>query len=337
LFVQDVESEFGNASALAALLREEEVPGTFFAVSQLAMEDSELGPVLRSAGEVGSHTSDHTPLSGLTFPEQTVRLRRSREEIRDWAGIPPAGLRPPEEVFDVNTLRAWHQAGGGYVLAVNQARSASPELHRSPDYDLVLLPRLIKDDYNVFVQEGAVKAARLTEAFLQGTRKLRSIGGLAVVATHTQILGSDRRLGAIRSVIDTARAQGDWWIARAEEVADWWKSRSGVQVTPLLSQDSGLGYHTEGIPRDSAVTETQLPAGEERVIGGLVVTGPAEGSGLSDLWIEITLPGGPEGVFPLVDEVPVPFVVTRWGVRVPVGDLPSGAEKTITLSRRLTN
>jgi hypothetical protein len=90
----------------------------------------------------------------------------------------------------------------------------------------------VKDDYNVFVQEGAIRADRLSGAFLEGAEKLRAIGGLAVIAVHTQIVGAGRRLDAVRAVADTARAQGDWWIAEAGEVADWWKARCGASGCP---------------------------------------------------------------------------------------------------------
>jgi hypothetical protein len=107
LFVEDVEAEYENAAVLARLLKELEVPGTFYVVSQLVKDDSELAGVLSSAGEVGSHSADHKPLVGLAREDQEARLRQGWTEVRDWAGTAPPGLRPPEEVFDLNTLWAW--------------------------------------------------------------------------------------------------------------------------------------------------------------------------------------------------------------------------------------
>ena len=160
LVVEDVEAEFQNAAAMADLLGEMEFPGTFYVVSQLVIDDSDLAEALSSVGEVGSHTSDHKPLAGLTLEDQQLRLRRGWGEVQGWTGTGPAGLRPPEETFDSNTLRAWLEAGGGYVLAGNQARSGSPEIYRLGREHMVLLPRLMMDDYNVFVQEGAATEIR---------------------------------------------------------------------------------------------------------------------------------------------------------------------------------
>jgi hypothetical protein len=58
----------------------------------------------------------------------------------------------------------WLEAGGSYLLATNQARTGSPEVYYVEGDQIVVLPRLLKDDYNVFVQDGAMKADRLTEA-----------------------------------------------------------------------------------------------------------------------------------------------------------------------------
>lgn len=321
VLAEDVEAEFLNSLAMARLLRQREVPGSFYAVSQLVMDHADLADSLSSAGEVGSQTSDHTPVAGLPYDDQAVRLRRAWLEIRGWTGIPPQGLRPPEEAFDGHTLRAWHDAGGRYVLAVNQARSGSPEVHRAGEGRIILLPRLIKDDYNVFVQEGAMRGDRLSAAFQEGIGKVRAMGGLAVVAVHTQIVGTDRRLDAVAAVIDTATAQGDWWIARAADVAEWWGTRAGVRVTIDVPSGTASTPDTSAGPGASTV-------GEHAPV--VVVQGPADAS-VSGVWIDVILPFGPDSAAPYIGGVPIPYSTTGWGLRIPVADLQAGERRLITL------
>jgi peptidoglycan/xylan/chitin deacetylase (PgdA/CDA1 family) len=330
LFVEDVEAEYQNARAMAGVLRDMGLPGSFFVVSQLVMDDPELADLLSQAGEIGSQTSDHTRVAGLTLQDQSVRLRRSWTEIRGWTGIPPSGLRPPEEEFDSNTLRAWQAAGGEYVLAVNQARSGSPEIHWIQGEAMVLLPRLLKDDYNVFVQEGAYRTARLTDAFLEGTDKLRALGGLAVVVVHTQIADTEERLGAIRAVADRARSQGDWWISRADEVAEWWKARASVRVTVLPRQEVSLDADSLPVPASSESptgdVEALLPSPRYEIL----VEAPGDRS-ISGLWVDLVIPGEGESLATFVDEQPVPSASTEWGLRVPVGDLEPGEVRRVSL------
>jgi peptidoglycan/xylan/chitin deacetylase (PgdA/CDA1 family) len=327
VLAQNVEAEYGNATAMAELLHRRGVRGSFYAVSQMVLDDKSLADSLAAAGEVGCQTPDHRPVAGLSLQDQDVRLRRSWAEVRGWTGVAPAGLRPPEETFDANTLRAWAGAGGSYILAVNQARSASPEVYDVAGRTLVLLPRLIKDDYNVIVQEGAIRTERLTSAFLQGIDKIRAVGGLAVVATHTQIMGVGGRLDAVAAVIDTARAQGDWWIAPGEDVAGWWKARSEVRVTVLeLRSPPGAGDSAKQ-GRD-APGHAGMSAAPRRL--RVLVEAPADAP-VADLWVDIVLPEDPAGFGPLVDGEPVRYAGTPWGIRVPVGDLGAGERRVVSL------
>jgi len=335
LLVEDVEAEQRNALAMAEVLDELDIPGSFYAVSQLTVGDQELGEALLAVGEVGSQTSDHNPVAGLSFQDQAVRLRRSWSEIQEWTSVPPAGLRPPEESFDSNTLRAWADAGGSYVLAVNQARSASPEIHSFRNREpMVLLPRLLKDDYNVFVQEGAIRTEHLSAAFLEGMEKLRALGGVAVVAVHTQIIGTGRRLDAVRDVADRAMEEGGWWIGTGKEVAEWWRARSEIQVTgsaPEIAHSAGSPEpDSEPAGLTAASVDSAGPDPSPDPILELQVTGP-EDRALDGVWIDVVLPKGPEGAIPVVDGVPVSYTRTEWGVRVPLGALASGVAKVLSI------
>lgn len=321
ILAQDVESESRNALAMADLLRELSIPGSFFPVSQLVLEDRELASALASAGEVGTQTSDNRPVAGLSRRDQVLRLRRSWTDIQGWTGVGPMGLRPPEETLDNNTLEAWREVGGQYILATNEARSASPEVYRVGGGTVILLPRLIKDDFNVFVQDGALRGERLTEAFLAGAKKLRAIGGLAVVSTHTQIVGSERRLDALRTLADTVRAQGDWWLSEAGNVARWWNQRAAIRVSFLPSEEEDPEAQ-EVASQDSLSSET------EPIL--ISVEGPEE-EAVTGLWIDIVLPEGGEELSPLVNGIPVPFSRAGWGIRVPLGDLAPGEESLISL------
>lgn len=298
VFTLDVEDEARNAMFTARFLKDRNLPGSFYVVSQLVLDDDELARALSDVGEIGSQTADHTPVAGLTAQDQRVRLRRAWAEIDDWAGVGPTGLRPPEERFDVNTLDAWRRAGGTYVLAANDARSASPEIHQAGDGTLVLLPRILKDDYNIIVQDRVLRATSLGQAFLGGTAKMRAIGGLAIVAGHTQIMREGARIAALGAVADSALAQGDWWIVRASDVADWWTARA----TTTLSYDGS----------------------------DLVVAAPGDRD-VPDLWVDVVVPAAPAGLVPLVNGRTVDFEATDWGMRVRVGLLPAGAERRVSL------
>ncbi|UCG86515.1 MAG: polysaccharide deacetylase family protein [Gemmatimonadota bacterium] len=308
LVTQDVESRFSNTVALADIALRKNAPVTFFVVSQLAADHPAIADSLRRTGEVGSQTSDHSVVADLPYSEQRSRLSRSWAEIRDWTGVSPAGLHPPEERFDENTLRAWRDLGGRYLVAVNDSRTASPEIFETPQGRIVLLPRIIKDDYNVFVQESALRSRHLAEAYLDGMAKVRAVGGLAVVSLRTQVAGEPGRIAVIGEVIDSARAQGEWWMATGTQVAEWWLARNETEFTLERLPDGSLEL------RISAPT-SQLPV---------------------TAWLNVVLPGDPGDWFPEWNGLPLSYSETNWGLRVPVPDSPAGEAAIITLRRSLT-
>jgi hypothetical protein len=104
-------------------------------------------------------------------------------------------------------------------------------------------------------------------------------------------------------VADSVTAQGDWWIASAADVARWWVGRGTTSVT-------------------------FDPVGAGTISGIQVIAPPNQG--VEDLWLDVVIPSAPGGLVPLVGGRPVDFAATPWGMRVPVGDLSEGEERTIS-------
>jgi hypothetical protein len=264
-----------------------------------------LAESLSTAGEVGSQTSDHTLLSGLSLGDQRARLSRTWAEVRGWTGDSTVGLHPPEERFDANTLRAWRDVGGTYMVAVNDSRTGSPEVFETRNGEIVLLPRIIKDDYNVYIQDGALRSRRLLEAYLEGLTKVRSLGGVAVVSLRSQIGGDPGRVKVIGEVIDSVRTVEDWWIASGRDIATWWSAR-----------------------RTTAIQFLESPT--DRIT--LTVTAPADAN-LRGAWVRITLPGLLQDWTPRVADQPAAYAETSLGLLIALPDLAAGERVTVTLSR----
>ncbi|MGD8495778.1 MAG: polysaccharide deacetylase family protein [Gemmatimonadales bacterium] len=322
LIAEDSENGITNAASLARMLREADMPGTFYAVSDMALEHPDLADSLLAAGEVGSHTADHVPTVGLPLSEQEIRLDRSVRELEDWTGGEILGFRPPEERFDDATLRAWLRAadmdaGTPYVAAVNGARSAAPEIYRYDEGPIVMLPRLMKDDYNVLVQEGTRRPERILADYLEGMRKLGALGGFALVGLHTQIAGSPGQIGVVGTVIDSIAAQRDtWWVATGRDVARWWLDRDAMRVRLT---DAPPPADSAGVAADSAGTAAELQ---------LQLDAP-RGTGAREVWVDVVLPGGER--LPYEDDRQLPYARTPWGIRIPVRALTPGETRTIRL------
>jgi peptidoglycan/xylan/chitin deacetylase (PgdA/CDA1 family) len=221
---QDVEHDFENSRLLARRFADLEAPITFFVVSKLVRGHTELAETLLAAGEVGSHSVDHRQVAGRLWGNQLAALRQARNDVRGWTGERPLGLRPPREIYDQFTLEAWRRFGGLYVAGTNRARSSAPEIFTVPSGPVVVLPRVVDDDYAVMVLRGKTSADSLEAALLAALHKMRSLGGLDLVTLHTQLIDSEPRVDAIETVVRAARDAG------TAELADWWMRRSQLEV-----------------------------------------------------------------------------------------------------------
>ena len=308
VLAEEVESQPENARVLANVAEERGVPATFFVASRLMPEGGDLGERLSRAGEVGTQTADHRPLGGRDLDVQRLALSTSAGEVRQWAGSPPVGLSPPNESVDGTTLRAWRSVGGRYVLTTNDARRASPEVFRLDEGPMVLLPRVIPDDYTLHVDQGMGRGAML-EPLVRSMEKVRKLHGLATPSFHTPLAGLESR-SLIEALVDSTRAMGDWWWATGREAAHWWLSRADTRVSirPVRSSTD-----LELLLR--APAHTPLVDARLRVFPG------GAGRDTSATW---RATAGGSGL---------PVGSGPWSVEVTVDSLPAGDSTLIRLSR----
>jgi peptidoglycan/xylan/chitin deacetylase (PgdA/CDA1 family) len=237
---QDAEHSFKNSVRLALDLSELDVPLTYFVVTQLAREHPELAEVLKAAGELGSHSVDHRQIGGRVWAAQLAGVKQARADIAAWSGELPLGFRPPRELFDSLTLEAWRRSGGLYLAASNGARNAVPTVFDVRSGRVVVLPRVVDDDYTIIVSRGQTRPDSLRAAFVAGLEKMRALGGLSLVTTHTQLIDSRRRVEAVAAAAQVARDAGDVWLARTSEIAEWWLARSHLELTVRERDDRSV-------------------------------------------------------------------------------------------------
>lgn len=306
---QDVERDFGNSRLLARRLTDLEVPVTFFVVSKLVRQDKQLAKILLAAGEVASHGVDHRQVAGRLWGNQLAALRQARNDVRGWTGEAPLGLRPPREIFDQFTLEAWRRFGGLYIAGTNRARSAVPEIFTVPSGAVVVLPRVVDDDYAVMIARGRTSADSLESALLSSLYKMRSLGGLQLVTLHTQLINSERRVDAVESLARAARDAGDVWIAGTAELADWWLRRSQLEVRVRERSD----------------------------LSAIVTVRNAGHTPISSAWIQVHLPGDAATyAAPEVGDDILDSEYGRSGLRIRLPTLAPGQYFSILLPRHVS-
>jgi peptidoglycan/xylan/chitin deacetylase (PgdA/CDA1 family) len=224
---QDVEDEFGNASFAFDSLKAAHVRGTYFLTTNLAKPYTRLSRELAADGEVGSHTRNHWLLGGNPPDAQRRRLAETQDDLADMLGHPTRGLRPPEEQFDVATLKAWAAAGGGYVFGANDERSASPELLAFGADTLVLIGRFGSDDFAVVGEHRDDPDAALG-VFLADFEQTRALGGAYVLSYHSQVLARPEWVPVLARAARAIASDTSVWCTTTGNIAEWWRARAAV-------------------------------------------------------------------------------------------------------------
>lgn len=268
VIAQDVEDQFANARHALDTLRKLRVPGTFYLVSTLARQHDDLARDIARYGEVGTHTSDHRRLGGAPAADQRARLRDTQEELTKLLGRPVLGLRPPEEQFDEATMEGWRAAGGTYVFAANNGRSASPELVAIGGRPMVLMARLSNDDYLTVRRAGRDDPVLLAAEQLEAWRKARALGGLLIMSYHSNMLARQPTVATIGRIARGLRADTLGWLTTSDSVARWWLARHAIEAVATARGDSVdvrvRNGGTEAVPPFSV--QLALPSGARPAI-----------------------------------------------------------------------
>lgn len=278
MIAQDVETEFANASNAVDSLDAAGVRGTWYVVSELAQHNDDLIRRLARNGEIGSHTENHDLLAGQPLAVQKERLAATQKEIRSLIGHPVAGLRPPEEQFDRNTLRAWLDAGGSYVFGSNDAHSASPELLGIGSDTLVILGRVNNDDVLSLKRVQKLDVGRLTAEYLDAFEKVRALGGLFIMSYHSQFMSRPELVPVVAAVARRVKADTAVWLTTGGEAAAWWRGRFMVSVDAAMSADETMSVtatNAGGTPVTGAVVRVELPSGWKAAAAGATPMLPA--------------------------------------------------------------
>ena len=238
VIAQDVEDQFANARHALDTLRELRVPATFYLVSTLARQHDELARDIARYGEVGTHTSDHRRLGGASPADQRERLVATQRELTKLLGRPVHGLRPPEEQFDEATMEGWRAAGGTYVFAANNGRSASPEIVSIGGAPMVLMARVSNDDYLTVRRAGVEDPVRLAADQLEAWGKTRALGGLQIMSYHSNMLARLPVVATVGRIARGLRADTLAWLTTSDSVARWWLARSAIEARATTRGDS---------------------------------------------------------------------------------------------------
>ncbi len=292
VLAQDVEDQFANAQFALDSLRAAGVRGTYFLTSELARRHERLAKAIAESDEIGTHSENHRLLGGQPADVQRRRLALTQVQLRDLLGAPAAGLRPPEEQFDLATLAAWLEAGGSYIFGANNSRAAAPELLEIEGDTIVLLGRANVDDFDAASLASRGSLDEIVREYLGEYQKIRALGGLYLLSYHSQLLARPELVPALARIARRIHADTAVWLTTANDVATWWRARAAVTTRAARVGARALQVEIHNAGPDTArglVARVTLGDGE-RASGGRARVVKSE-AGTLRFWVPPLGPG----------------------------------------------
>ena len=214
---------------LLDLLADVGVVGTFCWVGRVAEEQPDLvRRVVAEGHEIALHSWDHRAYNALSRDEQRADVARTREALAEIAGVTPTGHKSPGWRYDEQTFPLLQELGLRWVMdepGGDLPYLMQPDPAREP---LVQLPpSWLYDDYPFFVDR-LLTPGQTFEFWREDFEVLRAEGKLMCLTLHPFVSGRPGPSRAVARLLDVAIEEGDVWIARADQIAAWWRGRGAA-------------------------------------------------------------------------------------------------------------
>lgn len=287
----------------ATILRQFECSATFPITTVALQRNPHIIRKYQAQGiEFAIHGYRHVDYSRLSIEEQSAHLQ-SAQQVFAQAGVQAQGFRCPYLRSSPATLQALSQHGLAYdssqALAWNVLNGKeTPAYLRVLDFygtlparhypslpslqgDLVCIPYSVPDDEAIVERLSLAspdEGSTLWQAILQRTYEL---GELFVLGLHPERIAPCRKplsdtLAAARRLAPSV------WIARLDEIANWWRARAAATVQISDAGDHQVKITVEGPPGVTVLargvqvqTATAIWANNYRQVGELSFSAPA--------------------------------------------------------------
>ena len=264
-----------STDLLLSTLEETNVRGTFFVVSSHVKDHPDILARFTKQGVLGLVSDSPKPLKGFTQELQYQRLSTSKRYLESRSGVQVNGVLPPGFLYDYNTLRVLADLKAGYILSDARLYQEPLFLEWSDQLDyrdelvrtiigqdslkhnstlaqdlpiplVQIFPTTFSYDLSaplVDAERNSMEDASIEERWLYRLEdsfdSVYSFGGLFVFAFEPESMGlSVQRANVLRSFVEQVKKTSTW-IATLDDIVNWWRLRSSVEVSLESSSEQG--------------------------------------------------------------------------------------------------
>lgn len=269
----DTEQDFANGAVFSDMMKQAQLPATFFVVTSVALQHPDALRAYAAAGEIGYHGDLHNKFKGEPETEQKSRLTSMKQQLRSLLpdSITTAiGFRAPYESYDETTERLLREAGLHYhVVGPNRSDAQLPLFAKMrgvpPENELMVIPRTQRDDLNLLADSAT--SATVKQKLLADLTSTLANGGLGLLSVHSQNFAAGSTLAQampayLDQVAKDSRA-GLLWTASAGDVDHWWRERRRVRISANVMRGQRLEMNitvTGDKPVKDATIDVFLPS-----------------------------------------------------------------------------
>ncbi|MFV0474270.1 MAG: polysaccharide deacetylase family protein [Pikeienuella sp.] len=214
---------------LLELLREEELPATFFIPGWTAEKYPDRAEAIAAGGhEIGHHGYLHEWIAPDFPDKEREALEKGLDALKRVLGIRPIGYRSPAGETSENLIALLQEYGFLYDSSLMD--QVSPYRHRLANGapGPVELPwHWSLDDapmanFALQLQRPLMTNEHILSIWKAEFTEIHRWGGLVNLITHPQIIGRPSRLAMLRNFIAYMRGFSGVWFATGREVAAHW-------------------------------------------------------------------------------------------------------------------
>jgi hypothetical protein len=240
LMEMDTEDKFYSAPSFATHLESIGVKGTFYCLTSMAIQYPQIVKDLMARGhEIAYHADVHFGFKDLDPAEQEMRVLNMKGQMRKILGDSvnlATGFRAPTESYDSTTEAILRRHGILHHAADPGATQdrlpffSNAESGVGSDSALVVLPRTQFDDVN-FIRM-IYGPSRVEESLAYDLDLAVRSGAFSLLSVHTQnyVDGGLMALTMGNYMTKVASYGDRLWVARGDQIADWWRQREPIKV-----------------------------------------------------------------------------------------------------------